>query len=273
MKPTAIQSADNGEKPLSLRSERVNQLLVLAAFILLAALAALVADLWIWPISEGPVAQAISPAALPPSPSPTAPLLAVALPPATAVITPTAILTVPLTPPPCVPPDDWGIHVVQEGNTLFSLAQRYGTDVDTLMRVNCLNTFTIFAEQRLYVPGPAATPTPIVPLSTPPAAPPDTPRPGASATPMAGDIAAPTAVPTVMSGSRFRVNIPNRYLNIVLLGSDKRPASGAWRTDSMIVVSVDMEQNIVRLLSIPRDLWVYIPGHGYNRINTADLWG
>jgi len=31
--------------------------------------------------------------------------------------------------------------------------------------------------------------------------------------------------------------------------------------------------NRVRLLSIPRDLWVYIPGHGYNRVNTADLWG
>jgi LCP family protein required for cell wall assembly len=41
----------------------------------------------------------------------------------------------------------------------------------------------------------------------------------------------------------------------------------------MIIVSVDMQSNIVRLLSIPRDLWVYIPGHGYNRINTADLWG
>jgi LCP family protein required for cell wall assembly len=41
----------------------------------------------------------------------------------------------------------------------------------------------------------------------------------------------------------------------------------------MIVVSVDTEENVVRLLSIPRDLWVYIPGHGYNRINTADLWG
>lgn len=41
----------------------------------------------------------------------------------------------------------------------------------------------------------------------------------------------------------------------------------------MIVVSVDLENNVVRLLSIPRDMWVYIPGHGYNRINTAELWG
>jgi LCP family protein required for cell wall assembly len=71
----------------------------------------------------------------------------------------------------------------------------------------------------------------------------------------------------------FPVNIPDRYLNIVLLGSDKRPRSGTWRTDSMIIVSVDTTDNVVRLLSLPRDLWVYIPGHGYNRINTADLWG
>jgi LCP family protein required for cell wall assembly len=69
------------------------------------------------------------------------------------------------------------------------------------------------------------------------------------------------------------VSIPDRYTNIVLLGSDRRPGSAAWRTDSIIIVSIDSTNNIVRLLSIPRDLWVYIPGHGYNRINTADLWG
>jgi len=40
-----------------------------------------------------------------------------------------------------------------EGNTLYSLGRRYGTDVDTLKLVNCLNTDTIFIGQRLYVPG------------------------------------------------------------------------------------------------------------------------
>jgi LCP family protein required for cell wall assembly len=273
MKPTDSRSADDGGKVVSLRSDRVNQLLVLAAFVLVAALAALIADLWIWPGSQMSVAQAIAPTPVVASSSPAASSSPVALPLATLAIAPTAILTGPVTPPPCVPPDDWGIHVVQEGNTLFSLAKRYGTDVDTLMRVNCLNTFTVFTDQRLYVPGPAATPTPIVPLSTPPAIPLDAPQPGAPDTSVAGAAPTLTPVPTAMTGSRLRVNIPNRYLNIVLLGSDKRPRSGAWRTDSMIVVSVDMEQNVVRLLSIPRDLWVYIPNHGYNRVNTADLWG
>ncbi len=41
----------------------------------------------------------------------------------------------------------------------------------------------------------------------------------------------------------------------------------------MIIASLDVETNVVRLLSIPRDLWVFIPGHGYNRINSAELWG
>jgi len=82
-----------------------------------------------------------------------------------------------------------------------------------------------------------------------------------------------TPLPTFTPLPEFPLNIPGHYLNIVLLGSDRRPRSTAWRTDSMIVVSVDTTNNVIRLLSIPRDLWVYIPGHGYNRINTADLWG
>jgi LCP family protein required for cell wall assembly len=182
----------------------------------------------------------------------------------------------PVTPPPCVPPADWGIYVVQAGNTLYSLADRYGTDVDTLMHVNCLNTHTIFMGQRLYVPGLGATPTLPAPLSPPEDQPTRTPRPGASATQPAAAVemhADATQPPTLTPQPALRVRIPDNYLNIVLLGSDKRPRSGAWRTDSMIIVSVDTKNNVVRLLSLPRDLWVYIPGHGYNRINTADLWG
>jgi LCP family protein required for cell wall assembly len=83
----------------------------------------------------------------------------------------------------------------------------------------------------------------------------------------------PTPVADSPHKDALQVKIPNRYLNILLLGSDKRPTSRAWRTDSMIIVSVDMEDRVVRLLSIPRDLYVYIPRHGHDRINTAELWG
>ena len=60
----------------------------------------------------------------------------------------------PVTPPPCVAPPDWVIHTVEEGNTLYSLGQQYGTDVDTLKLVNCLEADTILIGQALRVPGP-----------------------------------------------------------------------------------------------------------------------
>jgi len=290
MKATEIEPLSAGQKPGGPQLDRLTQLLIWMAFFLLAAVAALTADLWLWPESSRPVAQAVGPAApatpilaastsaLAPSPppSPTSPPPTVE--PSEPTLAPTIEDSAPttptvLTPSACVPPDDWSIHVVQPGNTLFSLARRYGTDVETLMYVNCLNTYTIFTNQRLYVPGPLVTATSVAtePILTP--APTSTRRPGASATPNADTAAQATPAPSATPKSHFKVNIPNRYLNIVLLGSDRRPHAGHWRTDSMIIVSVDTSNNVVRLLSIPRDLWVFIPGHGYNRINTADLWG
>ena len=285
MKPTETTPA--GEKSELSNSDRLTHALIWMSFLLIAALAALATDLWAWPATDEQVAQAIVPSPMA-EPSPTATPLATTppeagspLPESTVTSAPPteAASPTPLTPPPCIPPADWGIHIVQEGNTLFSLAGRYGTDVDTLMRVNCLNTYTIFTGQHLYVPGPFASATVPVLVPTATAAPTQTRQPGASATPAdspkmtAANVPAATRQPTATPKSAFRLNIPDKYLNIVLLGSDRRPGWGTWRTDSMIVVSVDTEENVVRLLSIPRDLWVYIPGHGYNRINTADLWG
>lgn len=269
MKPTEIKPVGHATPLIRSGRDRVTPLLLWLAFFLIAALAAIAADLWLRPSSDEAVAAALgvtlSAPIQPPSPVSAEPLAVVATVPAYPA-TAEAETPLPVTPPACVPPNDWGIHVVQAGNTLNSLAQRYETDVDTLMYVNCLNTQTIFSGQRLYVPGPPpgrAVPTPFATqlAST------STPRPGASATSLAGISATATPQPA------FPLTMPDRYLNIVLLGSDKRPGSGAWRTDSMIIVSVDTASNIVRLLSIPRDLWVYIPGHGYNRVNTADLWG
>lgn len=280
MKPTEITPLhDNTNRK---NADRLTQLLIWVAFFLVAGLAAIAADLWLWPVTDGTVAQAVEPAVSTftstPTPLPTA-TPAIESPVPTIPPTIAVASSTPVTPPPCIPPDDWGIHIVQPGNTLYSLARRYGTDVDTLMQVNCLNTHTIFINQRLYVPGLAASLT----MTTPQATftgfpvPTSTRQPGASATPVvempanATPIATPILSPTPISP--FHINIPDHYINIVLLGSDRRPNSGAWRTDSMIVVSVDTQSNLVRLLSIPRDLWVYIPGHGHNRINTADLWG
>jgi len=63
-------------------------------------------------------------------------------------------------------------------------------------------------------------------------------------------------------------------VNILLLGVDKRPQeAGPCRTDTMIVVTVDPATNTAGMLSIPRDLYVEIPGYGLNRINVAHFIG
>ncbi len=265
MKPTEIRPIDKLKISGAPRPDRLTPLLIAAAVLLVIILVLLSSDLWLRPVSGGGVVQAVGPAqsaptSIPPTATPNAPVAANEGSP------------VPATPPPCVPPSDWGLYAVQQGNTLYSLAQRYNTDVEALMRVNCLNTTTIFVGQRLYVPAPpAVVQAASAELSDDSPAPGSMSPPGASATPAAG--AAAAAIPTLTPMPAFPVNIPDRYTNIVLLGSDRRPGAAAWRTDSIIVVSVDSTNSMVRLLSIPRDLWVYIPGHGYNRINTADLWG
>ena len=281
MKPkiTPVDSRPPSSRP---RFDCLMLFLICVAMLLVAGMAAIGVDLWLSRSSDKTVAEALeptqpatSPTATPttppsPSPAPTEPL--------TPTLAPTAV-----TPPPCVPPDDWTIHIVEEGNTLYSLGRRYGTDVYTLKLVNCLNTDTIFIGQRLYVPGPpptaVITPVEVIAQQTPTPTLPtvSTPRPTALGTPISGAVGdignQPRPAPSVTPTAAFQVNIAADYVNIILLGSDKRPTGKAWRTDSMIVVSIDQANRLVRLLSIPRDLWVDIPDHGYNRINTADLWG
>jgi LCP family protein required for cell wall assembly len=57
------------------------------------------------------------------------------------------------------------------------------------------------------------------------------------------------------------------------MGSDQRPDETSWRTDVVIVVSVNADTPSVSMLSIPRDTWLYIPNWTYQRINLADSHG
>lgn len=49
--------------------------------------------------------------------------------------------------------------------------------------------------------------------------------------------------------------------------------SSASRTDSMMLVTVDPASKTAGMLSLPRDLWVQIPGFDYGKINTAYFLG
>lgn len=63
-------------------------------------------------------------------------------------------------------------------------------------------------------------------------------------------------------------------VNILLMGIDRRPGEGfVSRTDTMMVISVDPQTDTASILSIPRDLYVDIPGYGQDRINTAFVYG
>lgn len=64
-------------------------------------------------------------------------------------------------------------------------------------------------------------------------------------------------------------------VNILLLGSDARPgeAIDAVRSDIMVVLHLDPTSGACRMLSIPRDTRVDIPGVGFTKINHALMQG
>ena len=61
-------------------------------------------------------------------------------------------------------------------------------------------------------------------------------------------------------------------INILFIGLDARDLEkqdGPPRSDTMMLVTIDPLTKTAGMLSIPRDMWVNIPGFGYSRINTA----
>ena len=75
--------------------------------------------------------------------------------------------------------------------------------------------------------------------------------------------------------------------NMLLVGSDSRAGEQTTgtggnssaaspigqRTDTMLLVHIDADKKAAWVVSIPRDSWVPIPGHGTNKINAAFSWG
>jgi LCP family protein required for cell wall assembly len=65
-------------------------------------------------------------------------------------------------------------------------------------------------------------------------------------------------------------------VTVLMMGLDYRDwvaGESAPRSDTMMLVTLDPITLQAGMLSIPRDLWVEIPGFGYNRINTAYMLG
>ncbi len=82
------------------------------------------------------------------------------------------------------------------------------------------------------------------------------------------DVAAAVEQPAVESVAPVPRATP---INVLLMGTDERPNEGIpLRTDTLILATLDPESQTAGMLSLPRDLWVPIPGLGYpTKINTA----
>ncbi|MGC8780072.1 MAG: LCP family protein [Anaerolineae bacterium] len=134
-----------------------------------------------------------------------------------------------------------------------------------------------------------AAPTDTATAATPPATPPPTPTvtPSPSGTPTAvgptatlpsvtlirPSPAAPTATVEAWPTPIWPPSPLDQTNNILVMGMDQRPDEAAWRTDTIMVVAVDAPGNRVGIISVPRDLYVDIPGYGMGRINQADYLG
>ncbi|NIW46265.1 MAG: LytR family transcriptional regulator, partial [Gammaproteobacteria bacterium] len=65
-------------------------------------------------------------------------------------------------------------------------------------------------------------------------------------------------------------------INVLLLGADSREWEanfGPPRTDTMILLTLDPQSQTGGMLSLPRDIWLEIPGYGYGKINQAYFFG
>lgn len=70
----------------------------------------------------------------------------------------------------------------------------------------------------------------------------------------------------------------NAPLTFLLVGSDTRISLAAGelpdaRSDVLILVRFSADRQNVQVISIPRDSWVLVPGHGMAKINAASAWG
>lgn len=90
------------------------------------------------------------------------------------------------------------------------------------------------------------------------------------------------AIPTSPPGQVTPTSIPvqaqelqdDDRITILMMGIDRRPGEPfISRTDTMMLVSFNPQTEDVSVLSVPRDLYVVIPGRGRDRINTAFVYG
>ena len=114
-----------------------------------------------------------------------------------------------------------------------------------------------------FFPTATSSPSPLSPLQ--PAATIDLSSlfPTVAAPPPIAPSAGPTPIPALTD---------NNTINFLLIGHDQGSPT-SFRTDTLVTVILWPKDGQVSMISIPRDLWVYIPTVGMDRINTAYEYG
>ncbi|MBP6016570.1 MAG: LCP family protein [Candidatus Promineofilum sp.] len=84
-----------------------------------------------------------------------------------------------------------------------------------------------------------------------------------------GEPTPPTPIPSPVPP----FELPDGTTNILLLGKDANADGSDGRTDTMIVVSVNGQTRTASMISLPRDLYVYLPNRIMSRLNTAMTLG
>lgn len=88
---------------------------------------------------------------------------------------------------------------------------------------------------------------------------------------------ASTSNPIKLVASFTRTNLESTdgVTNLLIAGNSADDAghSGAALTDSIMIISINQTTKKAVIISVPRDLWVNIPGYGYAKINAAYPYG
>ncbi|MCA9971039.1 MAG: LCP family protein [Anaerolineales bacterium] len=134
-----------------------------------------------------------------------------------------------------------------------------------------------------YSPTPGPSPTP---SNTPTITPSPTHTPIPSATPTSRPQFAPTLVvtePTLREGAATPATavptpvptfeVPGGTTNVLLLGADEPLGSAGQKSDTILIVSINRDGPTASMISIPRDLYVYLPGSTMAKITVASQLG
>ena len=122
-----------------------------------------------------------------------------------------------------------------------------------------------------YLPTDFPTPIPL-PTDTPSA--PPTPEVVEGQTKMWADYPGPVIWPDIVIPPPVGLlPQPAGQVNILILGSDQRLGEAGFRTDAMLLATLNPNLGTVNLTSFPRDYYAYIPGWTVHKLNTAHAHG